>query len=900
MNGSGIACASLPNGAPETTQYLPLEEVRAKVLIVDQSARITLSQTYSNPLDTTTSRCKYMFPVPASAAICAFRMKTSDDRIVNGVVKEKETAQEEFDKAVRDGQFAGLVNYVTDDVFTISIGAIPAHATVDVHLEYVMSLDNDDNTDEVRFQLSKGVGERYGTTPLELTSAIRPAASTRIRITCEIQTSGRIQEIVSPSHHDEITEKRYPTDQGRESRRRSTIKYRSRSFLERDFVLIIRAQGLDLPRCFAELREDSAGRHPTLAMQLTLVPNFPLPPISSQEYLFVIDRSGSMAGDRIATAKETLNLLLRMLPSQGTLFNVFIFDNLVSGLWRQSLEYHETSLRDATAFVDSIRVNGGTEIGNALRYVLRSRTGQLPTAVFVLTDGEAYGDDAIVVVEDAVKQSSVNAPLRVFTLGIGSGISTATCDGIARAGNGASLYAIDTESILGKCARLFNAGRTPFVCDVTIDWGLSHDQLGTQTVTFSNQTLSSRTVATLPPPVIQQAPAQIHNVHAGTRMNIYTIITLKKSRVPKEVVLRGELANGGGPFERAIGVHMVHLVGTNQGLPLIHTLAAWRLIQEHEEKRAPLPTAILPDDDEEIRKAVIIRLGKEYQLISQHTSFVAVDSGQNDLQRSRRRGGRGGSPRRQEQSLTTPSTSLGLFQSALSALSGLLGLGATAILDENQTLPGSWLDSPPLSPALSEDGEDEDEDEDGEDRVDDAVESDESAESHETFLTMTSLESCACSDWSPLPSPPPELSEEEERRQNQPSPRIRPWDLAPEEERQAQSRSQNALQVPAPRLVPAAPPKVVDLMRLQSFDGSFQLDDSLRGIVGSSAVDEVNNLNVKAKVWATALSVAFMQKQMGHQKELLKDLLVKALEYLAKTAEVDVEELIRQARQMLV
>jgi len=161
------------------------------------------------------------------------------------------------------------------------------------------------------------------------------------------------------------------------------------------------------------------------------------------------------------------------------------------------------------------------------------------------------------------------------------------------------------------------------------------------------------------------------------------------------------------------------------------------------------------------------------------------------------------------------------------------------------------------------------------------------------------LESCEWCDWS-VPSSPElrPLSEEEEQRQDQPSPRIQPLDFTYGEGGQRRSRRQDGLPIPPPSARPA-PPEVVQLVRLQSFDGSFQLDDSLRRIVGESAIDEVNNLNVDAKVWATALSIAFMRKQMGLQKDLLDDLLAKALEYLRSTAEVDVEELIRRAGEWI-
>lgn len=110
-------------------------------------------QTYSNPLGTLTGRCKYMFPVPATAAVCAFHMETSDGRIVEGVAKDREVAQREYESAVRANQLAGLINYATNDsrspwslfvvdnshhvflVFTISIGSIPARTTVKVYVE---------------------------------------------------------------------------------------------------------------------------------------------------------------------------------------------------------------------------------------------------------------------------------------------------------------------------------------------------------------------------------------------------------------------------------------------------------------------------------------------------------------------------------------------------------------------------------------------------------------------------------------------------------------------------------------------------------------------------------------------------------------------------------------------
>ena len=248
------------------------------------------------------------------------------------------------------------------------------------------------------------VGQRYGTPPPELVSAHGHSPHTRVRLIAEVQTSEKIQSIRSPSHQADITSVPYVTHSGRPSRRRSTIKFKSDSFLERDFVLIIQAESLDTPRCFAELDHGPNGA--TIAMQLTIVPKFDLPSIEAQEYLFVVDRSRSMGGERISTARRTLATLLRMLPTRGTMLNIFSFGSNVDGLWQRSHKYDQGSLDEAvcqwcvlsclysnlcgkTAHIHSMEADyGDTEILQALQYVLDSASSSMPTAVFVLTDGQ--------------------------------------------------------------------------------------------------------------------------------------------------------------------------------------------------------------------------------------------------------------------------------------------------------------------------------------------------------------------------------------------------------------------------------------------------------------------------------------------------------------------------------
>jgi secreted protein with Ig-like and vWFA domain len=78
-------------------------------------------------------------------------------------------------------------------------------------------------------------------------------------------------------------------------------------------------------------------------MMLTLVPRFRLDHVPTQEYIFLIDRSGSMAGSRIDQAKQALVLFLQSLPKDGTFFNIFSFGTNCSWLWSASQKYTDSA-----------------------------------------------------------------------------------------------------------------------------------------------------------------------------------------------------------------------------------------------------------------------------------------------------------------------------------------------------------------------------------------------------------------------------------------------------------------------------------------------------------------------------------------------------------------------------
>ena len=179
------------------------------------------------------------------------------------------------------------------------------------------------------------IGMRYGSVPSGIVGAQRVPPH-RISISVDVRMQGAVKKVISPTHPSVVTGPHSLTHVAQNA------NYTSPDFLTQDFVLVVNAEGLDAPRCFAQRAPNG-----TVAMQLSIVPKFNLPSVPQQEYIFLVDRSGSMNGQRIETAKRALVMLLRSLPSQGTWFNIFSFGFHSDSLWSQSVPYDERSMMQA-------------------------------------------------------------------------------------------------------------------------------------------------------------------------------------------------------------------------------------------------------------------------------------------------------------------------------------------------------------------------------------------------------------------------------------------------------------------------------------------------------------------------------------------------------------------------
>ncbi|VBB73411.1 Putative protein of unknown function [Podospora comata] len=619
-------------------QFLAPLSINAHATIIASTSRTTLTQTFRSP-SSPVKELKYAFPLYEGVSVVGFVCTVNNDRVIHGVVKERSEARQTYDDAVAQGQVAGLLeqSFEASDVFTTTIGNIPADASLKVEITYLGELKHDAQVDGIRFTIPTSIAPRYGSYPGDLLQSTQFGATKGISITvdAEMPSGSQIKSVQSPSHPIAVTvgSTSVGAAKGAEMslQKASATLSLGTSELDKDFILHVVATNTANPVAVLET-------HPTIpnhrALMATLVPKFNLPS-SKPEIVFVCDRSGSMGdGKRIPNLQTALHLFLKSLPL-GVKFNICSFGSHWDFMFPEgSRTYDASSLAHATQYVNSISANyGGTEMRMPLQDTFKRRYKDMDLEVFMLTDGEIWDQQQVFEMINTHVAESGGA-IRVFSLGIGNDVSHALIEGIAQAGNGFSQSVADDESMNSKVIRMLKASLTPHVKDYTleikygkedesgsttevdddfelvervqdalvIDVGevdsekTQPEQAPKQPISLFDEAADFDTETTEPgldtsaggkyshvpkvaEPKILQAPFVIPPLFPFSRTSVYLLLSPEASRrTPKSVVLRGTCPSG--PLELEIPVTVLAEPGET-----IHQLAARKAVRELEEGR---------------------------------------------------------------------------------------------------------------------------------------------------------------------------------------------------------------------------------------------------------------------------------------------------------------------------
>jgi Ca-activated chloride channel family protein len=420
---------------------LPLTGVSLKARVIDRVAEVDVEQKFGNPFSEPIEAV-YIFPLAGGCAVSKFEMQVGA-RIVKGKVEERGEARRQYTEAVEQGKRAALLEQERDDVFTVQVGNITPGEEIAVRLTYSERLPFFENG-QTELRLPTVVAPRYvggeelpreqaghgvslDTTTVPDASRITPPRlapgfDPKVALTLEAELFGGFADLECSQHA-------VRTSAGPESARVQLS--REREPLDRDFVLRWKLAG--------EKVKPSLLVHGEYAMLSLLPPAREGYLGTPRDVVFVVDRSGSMGGSKMASAARACALLLRTLGPRDR-FAVLAFDNVLEWMPGGFAAADEGGVEKGEKWLRQISARGGTEIDGAMGAALQQirnlgeTAGRVPVIV-VLTDGEV-GDESSLL----KRLQTELGDARVFTVGIDTAVNDGFLKRVAAIGGGTSTF----------------------------------------------------------------------------------------------------------------------------------------------------------------------------------------------------------------------------------------------------------------------------------------------------------------------------------------------------------------------------------------------------------------------------------------------------------------------------
>ncbi len=337
----------------------------------------------------------FRFPLEDSHAVVGLTA-VIDGRKIKAEIREKEEARAAYDDAIASGQSAALGEEKSGDVFSISLGNLPPQKNAEIHLELVGELPIDAEN-KIRFSLPSTLKPRYTPTgSVDPLAPISGASDEQVERSTVSGVGGFELNILNASLQIADVTSTHSLKTVRDSENdRMIVSLAEEKSLDRDLVIQLEHKDIHQPTVLVETGKDGDGNFMNdQAVMLNFFPDFEQKEAAC-EFIFLIDRSGSMSGSYIKSARETLILFMKSLP-ENSHFNIIGFGSRFEKLFpNNSVSYTQETLDTAMAHLQNLQADlGGTELLSPLEAIFRSpAVPGFSRQVFVLTDGSVSNTD---------------------------------------------------------------------------------------------------------------------------------------------------------------------------------------------------------------------------------------------------------------------------------------------------------------------------------------------------------------------------------------------------------------------------------------------------------------------------------------------------------------------------
>jgi Ca-activated chloride channel family protein len=426
--------------------YLVVRYHRVTVNIKDSHVVTRVEQEFYNPHPFPVSG-RYLFPVPPEAILSRFQA-TVDGQAQRVTRQDPATTNAALYDIVAQRRDPSLLQYADWETLAFDLN-LPAGGSRQMSLEYEEVLAPTGGLYRYRYVLST---ERYSSQPLEQAS-----------LTVDLHASSGLTSLYSPT---------YPVTTERLGPGRARVSWEAQNVRPtEDFELFFAPADGGFGGGFLTGQREGHDHFLFLfAPEAEPVQGDVLP----KDIVFVIDRSGSMSGEKIEQARNALHFILSQL-NEDDRFSIVGFDHRLSILARTLQSVEKGALADARWFVDGLTADGNTDLETALQAGLEilhdSERRDASQLVVFLTDGlptAGVTDEALIA--RLVTQANARQKARLHVFGVGYDVNTHLLDRLAADNGGSVTYVQPGESLEAVLTGFYERIAHPVLTDVEVEF----------------------------------------------------------------------------------------------------------------------------------------------------------------------------------------------------------------------------------------------------------------------------------------------------------------------------------------------------------------------------------------------------------------------------------------------
>ncbi|HEV3304639.1 MAG TPA: VIT and VWA domain-containing protein [Planctomycetaceae bacterium] len=421
-----------------------IRSVDVQGAVHDQAAKIRMSQVFQNT-SSSDVEAQVVFPIPEGAAISDLTL-LYDGKELPGRLLPKEEARRIYEDIVRRQRDPALLEYLGAGIYQTRVFPIPPHADRIVEIRYTQLLKKSGGLVDLLL-------------PLGTLKHANHAIDT-LSVSLRLETTDALKSVYSPTHTVTIERPDEHHAIGKVTLNNVTLPDDLRVL----YSTHAGAVGMNLISYRPNENEDGYFlllASPDLkSRQAAAIP---------KTAVIVVDRSGSMAGQKIEQARQAVKFFLGQL-NPADKFNVIAYDSDIEAFRPTLQPVTPETIKAAKGFADNnINAGGGTNIDEALKTALGMLSDDTrPSYVLFLTDGmPTVGERSErTIVSNARSADRVHA--RIFNLGIGFDVNGRLLDRLSRDFNGQSAYVRPNEDIETYVSALSTTIGSPLLTNLEV------------------------------------------------------------------------------------------------------------------------------------------------------------------------------------------------------------------------------------------------------------------------------------------------------------------------------------------------------------------------------------------------------------------------------------------------